>query len=497
MWIPPACQRVRGVMFVLNNMLEERVTVDPTIRQAAADCGLAIVWVQPGSDKGSPMSISPEKGAGDAVLKVLADLAKESGYSEIEFAPLLVEEHSAASPFVWQIQDQLPDRIFAAIPLKGFHSWWHTGTIPNLQVSSEWAEHGEGWKQPWDRKWLTETTHLRKENHDALIGEFADLSSGHFDFTPQSAGPIAMFIRKAVKARIPDDAPLDRPVKLKTVDPKSGWLLDPATIGTPQGKPVPYSQWQGDPQDALWYFDEELATTINDYMADQLRKKPQMLDLVIDGKPAVLDKVGLVPFSPRWDADGQTFKVQAIYLDKSPAASLYGGGPLGHASVPIQFRVGSGALDQVGPDTFKVAIHRGVVLNQGNPWEPWIIGYSNGDDQYRRTDRPFHPNVNIVNKDGEAQSIDFPKIPDVSVGSVTVPLQGKASSGLPIEYFMVSGPAEIAKDGASLHLLPIPPRSRYPVRVLVGAYQWGRAIDPKVKSAGPIVQEFSIDRPEK
>ena len=492
LWIPPNCQRVRGLIFTINNMLEERFTADPLIRQTATDLGLGIVWVQPGSDHESPLTLDLRNGNAVATIDtLLKDLAAESGYAEIANAPLIVEEHSAASPFVWGIQGQMPARLIAAIPLKGFNLWGPGPGIPNFVVTSEWAEHGEGWKKPWQREWLVNTAKMRKDHDDALVGELTDLSSGHFDYTPQSSVPIAMFIRKAVKARLPDNAPTDGPVTLRPVDPKSGVLMDPLKLGTPEGVPIPYFRWVGDPKTALWYFDAELAKTVNDYMLEQLRKKPQMLDMVVDGKPAVLDKVGLVNFGPQWQADGVTFKVAATYLDHSPAPDLFGGGALGHASTPIKFRVGSGALAQVGPDTFRVAIHRGIVVNQGNPWEPWIIAYSDGDDEYRRTDRPFHAYVNIMGKDGAPQTIDFPKIPDQSVRALAaLPLQASASSGLPVQYFMISGPAVI--DGNTLKFETPPPRTRLPMRVLVGASQWGRATGQKVASAEPVTQEFFI-----
>ena len=208
LWLPPDCRRVRGLIFTLNNMLEERFTVDPVIRQTAAELGLGIVWVQPGSDKDSPLTIDLRNGSAVAAIDaLLKDLAAESGYAEIAFAPLIVEEHSAASPFVWGIQGQMPARLIAAIPLKGFNLWGPDLGIPNFVVTSEWAEHGEGWKKPWQRDWLVKTAAMRKDHDDALVGELTDLSSGHFDYTPQSSVPIAMFIRKAVRARLPDDAP--------------------------------------------------------------------------------------------------------------------------------------------------------------------------------------------------------------------------------------------------------------------------------------------------
>jgi hypothetical protein len=42
-----------------------------------------------------------------------------------------------------------------------------------------------------------------------------------------------------------------------------------------------------------------------------------------------------------------------------------------------------------------------------------------------------------------------------------------------------------------------PARSRYPVRVVVGAYQWGRPTEPKVETVGPVFREFFLERPSK
>jgi hypothetical protein len=55
---------------------------------------------------------------------------------------------------------------------------------------------------------------------------------------------------------------------------------------------------------------------------------------------------------------------------------------------------------------------------------------------------------------------------------------------------MVSGPATI--QGNTLTFTQIPVRAKYPVRVLVSAFQWGRSTGGHVQSAGPVTQEFFI-----
>ncbi|HEY2585748.1 MAG TPA: hypothetical protein VGI81_08295 [Tepidisphaeraceae bacterium] len=496
LWIPPDCVRVRGLIFCLNNMLEERFTLDPTIRQAAADTGLGIVWIQPGGEKTSPLTMDLKNGnAADAVQRVLTDLANESGYGEVAFAPLLAVGHSVAAQFSYGIQAQMPNRIIAAISLKGAFPGWRALGIPNLEVGSQVSEHSEAWRDT--DSWKKEVAAARKyrgQDERVLIGQFTDLSAGHLAFTPQSAPVLAMFIRKAVERRVPYGAPPNAPVPLNPIDPKSGCLVDPDKLGTPDGKPVPCAQWPGDPKQAFWYFDPQMAAAVNGAMLDQQRKRPQLIQPVENGQPVALEKEGFLNLHPRFESDGITFKVEATWYARAPFPTTFGGAALGHVSDPIQFRVGTGALDQTGPDRFRVALHRGVPYRQGNPWEPWVIACSNGNAEFRRADRPIHVLFNLINKKGDAQSIDFAALPDVPAGTKQVPLRATATSGLPIQYFLISGPAALAPDGKSLSLLPIPPRSRYPVRVIVAAFQWGRPLSPQVQSAGPVERTFFITK---
>ncbi len=72
-------------------------------------------------------------------------------------------------------------------------------------------------------------------------------------------------------------------------------------------------------------------------------------------------------------------------------------------------------------------------------------------------------------------------------------LKATSDSGLPVQFFVVSGPVEWKGDD-SLELLPIPPCSKFPVRVIIGAYQWGRTVEPKLQSARPVFQDFFIEK---
>jgi hypothetical protein len=479
-------------------MLERPMFEDPEIRAAVADSGMAIVWISPGAwpnKMSSPvqpeLSFKPKEDAIAGLQRVLSGLARESGYGEIEFAPLLVTGHSAASPFVWGMAAALPERVFAALPYKGYTVGAIPEGVPTLHVAQEWAEWGKGWGEVWRKEFATTAT-MREKDPSALLGDFADLGSGHFDFRHESAGVLAMFIRKAARYRLPKNASLTGLVVLRPVSRESGVLVDPKTLGTREFRAVPYRSWKGDAGSAFWYLDQEMAQRVSDFMRVGLAKQPQTIDYVVDGRPVPLVDNGFAVLRPEFLDDGVTFRVHAEVLDSSPSAALYPGTKLGHAAGAIQYRVSSGALRQVGPDTFQVAARPGGLLRQGQPWEPWIMASQAGDALVRSADKPAHLLVSTYNTEGEPQTIQFPQPANLHVGQRSTVIEANATSGLPVELYVESGPAVM--EGTMLRVLKLPPRTRYPVHILVSAYQWGMQGDRPVRTVGPITREILLER---
>jgi hypothetical protein len=524
LWVPPDCPHVRGLVVACQNMLEEPLFERPAFRAACAENGLGIVLIFSGHDKGSDDDKNPDhpkrsyldiflnpnypkgpedpKSAGEDLQKALDALATESGYPEIKYAPLMPVGHSSAGSFVWHIYKWDPSRILAMTPFKTGSKDDGPEGIPIFDVNSEWFEYGN-----WDMHNVSmnafdggaRITGARTHSPDSLYGYYVDLGCGHCDVSDDSIGIVSLFLKKAVAARIPDNAPLDGPVSLKPVATESGWLLNPDTLGKPDDKPVAYADYQGDPKRALWYLDEELATAVQNHMAQQLAKKPQQIGFVKDGQSQ--SDARMYVFSPKFLDDAGTFQVQAAYVDHIEHAkfgdkdtSYYPPDTkLENSGTTILYRVNSGGLVQTGPDTFRVCPRAGPLLPQGNPWEPTIVAYSLGNDQFRPAEHPAHVNLNIINKDGQAQTLDSPKIPDQqSQNLAPIKLAATASSNLPVQYFMVSGPATI--QGDTLTFDKIPARAKFPIRVLVSPFQWGRQNDPKVQSVGPVTQEFFIQK---
>jgi hypothetical protein len=99
------------------------------------------------------------------------------------------------------------------------------------------------------------------------------------------------------------------------------------------------------------------------------------------------------------------------------------------------------------------------------------------------------------------QTITFPSLPGVTGTNLqTITLTGTlgatASSGLPVQYWVASGPYRSSgSDGGTLIPDQIPPGTKFPMRVVIGAWQWGRpssVAGTTYKSAYPVFQTFWI-----
>jgi hypothetical protein len=94
------------------------------------------------------------------------------------------------------------------------------------------------------------------------------------------------------------------------------------------------------------------------------------------------------------------------------------------------------------------------------------------------------------NRNGRQQTISFDPILDRPRGAKEVQLRASSDSGLPVRFFVRSGPAEI--HGDRLVFTPIPPRCKMPVTVTVAAWQWGRSSDPAIQTAEIVERSFKI-----
>ncbi|MDR6944054.1 hypothetical protein [Mucilaginibacter pocheonensis] len=502
LWIPPKCKQVRGVIISLANLLERQWLEDPIIRKEAADDGLGIIWVGPavrGVKKDMVFTADMKNGAGELLEKMLKNFADMSGYSEIEFAPIISMGHSANGQFAWEVPNWKPERTIAAIPVKTMPlpAKLNFKGVPLCYVvgeTTEWPQYRvfDPATKPGDRDFfwpvvISSAVELRKLNEANLISVVVDPGGGHFDWSEHLAKYISLFIHKACKYRLPENQSKNGTVALNKIDVRSGWLTDTAGMKPDRYVPTVYTKYKGDPKQAFWFFDKETAIATAAFSGDRKVRNKQMLTFVQDDKLLPVAKLGFAPLKFEPEANGITFKVKGAFLTEVPPELIGSGTKLGHAPGPINFKVISGPAIQTGPDQFQIRFNRG-----GDDGAVWLQEEHPGNDKYRHAVQPGRIQIPVKLQTGESQQITFPEIPAQHVPAKGISLKAYSTSKLPVDYYVAAGPAII--EGDLLKIKQVPVNSKYPIIITVVANQWGRSLSPQYQSAQPVTRSFLLHK---
>jgi hypothetical protein len=493
LWIPPKCGHVKGLIVSLANLLERNWLEDPLIRQTATDNSLGIIWI--GAAQRGDQTITADMKPGTEVVfqNMLNELAARSGYAELKTTFVIPMGHSANGHFAWTFAAAFPDRTIACIPVKTvpLPDTLKFKNIPLCYVvgqTTEWPQYRvpDPATKPGDRDFYWPVVRqtalkLRARSGDNLVSLVTDPGGGHFDWNPNIAKFIALFISKACKYRLPDD----ERGGLKQINKQTGWLTDNEGMKPDEFAPAPYALFKGNAANAYWFFDKETAQAAAAFEGDRVERKKQMPSFVQDGKLLPVAKLGYAALTFRPDTDGLSFSVKGGFLTELPPELIGAEAKLGHADVPIKFRVITGPAVQTGPEEFKLQFDRA-----GMGGELWLQEDVAGDKQYRHATQPGMMRIPARLTEGKAQTITFDKIPDIKRGTAQLRLMGRADSGLPVGYYVVAGPAYPAN--GILYFTKIPVKSEYPVKVTVVCYQWGRNIAPLYRSAEPVEQSFYL-----
>lgn len=504
LWVPPSCNRVKALIVGQHNMCEETLFENPLFRREMEEAGIALVWISPILD--FPWDVT--NGCNDALLEALDSLAEVSGYSELAYAPIVPLGHSAMATFPWNFAAWNPERTLAVVSyhgdaprtnLTGYGranlEWGRTRNIdgiPGLMIEGEYE-----W---WEAR-VRPALAFRMMYPQSCISFLCDAGRGHFDVSDRTARYIALFLKKALEWRLPEMLG-DGPVKLKQVNPKDGWLAErwrrgddiegetrlPAPPRQPKRpRPAPYGAYKGDPHDAFWYFDREMAELTESIYREERGKQPQYLCFVQDGKLLSYDEKAhqrvAASFLP--EADGLTFCLKAVYTD-----STYRSVTERHAAVSPTITRICGPVKQLDDTTFRVSFYRMGLYNRKRTGSITLLAASPGDRHYKSTVQELSFNIPYRNTEGKRQCILFPGLPDVEFGIDTLSLGATSDCGLPVSYYVKEGPAEVVDN--KLVFTSIPPRSRFPLKVTVVAWQYG--LTGRVQTAEPVERSFYIVR---
>ena len=490
LWIPENCKQVRAVIIGQHNMTEETIFEHPEFRKNMGKLGIAEIWITPGIDQRWDVT----KGTQQIFETMMKNLSEISGYTELEFAPVIPIGHSAMATYPWNFAAWNPERTLAVLSIHGdsprthltgygrANLDWGTRTIegiPSLMVMGE-----DEW---WEDRLITSFDY-RREYPNAPLAFLADAGHGHFDISDELIDYLSLFLKKTVEYRLPEHSSLDAPIQLIPVEAKNGWLADRWRKNEkPTAEAASYDKYKGDKNHAFWYFDKEMADATEKYYANERGKTEQYIGFEQKGKLITFNPKSHVRMSPSFqpEADGVTFHLKAVYTD-----TLRNEYSKEHSTHPIRMSRICGPVEVVNDTTFTVRFYRMGLDNPKRTGGICLMASVKQDHKYRSAVQQVEIRIPYRNKEGIPQSRICPKLSDVKASVKEISLNGTADSGLPVYYYVKEGPAEIKGD--KLVLTKIPPRAKFPVKVTVVAWQYGRSGEPKVQTAEAVEQSFYI-----
>ncbi len=479
-WIPPSCERVRGMLLTHQNVGEELLTEHPAIREACAKNDIAIVWTNPPPDR-SYRTVTPEFIA--LQQKMLDQLAAISGYDELARVPWITFGHSSTTIFAHKLAEAFPERTIGVISAKGGFSYpeFNKYEGPVVYSGGQFPE----WKQP-TQDWKTRGTTLNvlRSVREVQAKKFRPVSfaeecgCGHFDFSGPYIKFLALYMDRICQYRIKADG------TLRPVDANEGYIVDmrfPLPVLPLKAKR--YADATGEERNAPFFIDRETAEAAIELMSHlgSWQRKNQVVAFANpDGTPAAITAAGNGIASPvpcEFEADGVTIKhIKTTFLEKLPDNFNQVGMKFGHADANDGRRTLEWVCGMLKPAPDGSGKWR-IQLNRAHEWpneaRNFIVVRHPGDAQYRPSVQParFVP----PEYKGKPQKITFAPIADCTTSTKEIALKATIPNGNRVYYYVRSGPAKIdAKNGDKLVLLPLPPRAKLPVRVTVVAWQFGR-----------------------
>ncbi|MCR4030663.1 MULTISPECIES: hypothetical protein [Flavobacterium] len=483
LWVPENCEEVKGIVFGQHNMVEEGILEHTYFRKVLAELGFAEVWVTPVVSWTYDTSKNEDK----IVESIFQSLAEVSGYKELAHVPIVPIGHSAMASFPWNYAAFNPERTLALVSIHGDApqsnltgsgkpnpDWGNRNIegIPALFIMGEY----EWWEARIQPAYKYIAQHPK-----SVITLFADAGHGHFDYSDELVKYMADYIEEAAIHRLPSK----HEMKLKQVEPSSGWLMDKwRKDSIPQAAAAPFEKFKGNRATASWVFDENFARPTESFYAKVRAKKEQFIGFKQNGK-IVEPLKNHANFQPKFlpNADGITFNLSAFFADSSRVKSVSS-----HAITKLQLDRICGPVKKINDSTFQISFDKLGFNNAKRSNDIWLIAHNKGDKQYKSAVQQVNIKIPLFNKLGKEQNIQFEALKDVTTKSKSVPLKAVSDQNAKVQFYVKEGPAFIKEN--TLYFSKIPSKAKFPIKVTVVAWQYGNQTD--LQSATPIEHHFFI-----
>ena len=488
LWIPENCKQVRGIVFTQHNMIEEGMLEHPVFRKTMTELGFAEIWVTPALT----ITFDFNKDAPEDFNYMVKLLANVSGYHELLNVPVIPIGHSALASFPWNFAAWNPGKTLALISVHGDApltnltgsgrpnpDWGNRNIdgVPSLFVVGEYE-----W---WEDRIKPAFDYIAK-HPNSVISLLADAGHGHFDYSHEMIAYVCMFIKKAAKIRLPESMSAGKSAILKQIKPEQGWLMDRwHKDSLPDAGAAPYALYKGDRRFASWVFDKGMADSTEKFYAKARGKIEQHIGFMQNGEvvqPVKSHANYSLKFVPRHD--GISFTVRAFFADTSRTKPVSA-----FANTPLHIDRICGPVKKINDTTFQLSFYRMGFNNPKRSNDIWLLAWNEGDERYKSAVQQLNMRFPLADK-GQSQMIVFKKIKNIKQGTRAVALVSIPSGGLTIHYYVKEGPAY--EENGRLLFTTIPPRSKFPVKVTVVAWQYGK--QGEAASLESVEQSFYIKK---
>lgn len=484
LWIPPTCEHLNAIVFSQQNMTEETLFGNSKFLKRMEESGIGILWLAPGLWQQWNVQDHCE----EHFYRTLHRLADISGYAELDSVPIAPIGHSAMATFPWNFGAWNKERTLCIVSYKGDAprtnlcgygreniEWGRNRNIdgvPGLMVMGEYE-----W---WDLR-LTPAHGFRMWYPDSRISFLCDAGRGHFDLCDETADYVGLFIQKALEYR---------KQKMNGTEPE-GWFAqrwgrEDGLVPIPADRPAPApcSEYKGDEHIAFWYFDREMAEKAEQRYAASAGKKMQYVSFMQDGQVCHYNPNSHVKLNPQFrpEADGMTFHLKAVCVDSTNSRLSEE-----HAKGAPSIQRICGPVEVIDDTTFRLAFYQTGMSNPRYTHSITMFAEMKGDEQYKTAVREVSIRIPERITNGKEQTISVKDMNRQLRAGGKITLRAKASSGLPVRYYVTRGAAHIEDDN-KLVADRVPPCAKQPMKVTVVAWQYG--IDGKWNTATPVEIDF-------
>ena len=496
LWVPENCAKLRGLLIMGTNVPEHMLVGHPAIRKVCEANNLGIIWSTPSfmnyrksvtkDNKQLNMALQYNVEVG-FLQQMLDGLAETSGYKEVATIPWLPMGESGHLLMVDALMEYSPERCMAGIFIKNNHLPPHNRQVPTLTAfgtSQEWGQDKVDMRKRWNDVGdaYESIRSQRRLNPNWSLSYVIDGTSGHFDCSERLVNYFAHYIDLISKARLSDDgSPTLKPLKLE-----KGFLADLPVPGYENKAIKEFTASDTSNITAPWFLDKQSAIEAQSIAHINWKAATQLPGVLTDsGKIAPFIFNGISKYTPSdMGEDGITFTVKGVMLDKLPDNFVGAGEALPKTKEQPVTEWVCGQFKPLGNSKFRISLDRSWP-NTAN----YVGVRQKGSDTLRAIFQPCGLTL-PKNNTGKPQKIAFDKIEDITVGTKSVSLSAKSDAGLPVEFYVVAGPAII--QNGKLVFTKIPPKSKFPMGVTLAAWQWGRSTEPKIKMAELVKQTFYI-----